>query len=263
MNAEDSTRLLEAQRLSFCVGTRRILDDVSLSVYAGQFVVLVGPNGAGKTTLLEALAGVLRVSDGTVSLAERPLGSYTARQRAHLLALLGREATGELTLSVQTVVELGRLPHLRGISLTDRDHGIVESCLQQTDTTGLRQRFLYSLSDGERQRVHWARALCQQPRLLLLDEATSHLDLAHRELSFRRAHAFARDGGGVLAVAHDLDLALRHADRIIVLCAGRIYEDGPPASALTPRTFDEVFGVDAEIIDTSRGRSLAIYGARS
>lgn len=143
------------------------------------------------------------------------------------------------------------------------DEAAVEEALQETECLPFRDRPLYSLSDGERQRVYFARALAQKTRLLLLDEATAHLDLAHRERSFTRARRFASEGGAVLAVAHDLDLALRHASRIIVLHRGRIVADDVPQVALSASLLRDVFEVDAEIALSSRGKSLLIHGAVS
>jgi iron complex transport system ATP-binding protein len=143
------------------------------------------------------------------------------------------------------------------------DEAAIEEALSEADCLQLRDRSLFSLSDGERQRVYFARALAQKAPLLLLDEATAHLDLAHREKSFTRARRFASEGGAVLAVAHDLDLALRHASRIVVLHRGQIVADDVPEKALSPSLLSDVFEVDAEVAHSPRGTSLLIHGTLS
>jgi iron complex transport system ATP-binding protein len=255
--------LLSAHGLFVQRGSRPVLRGIDFALYPGEFVALVGPNGAGKTTLLETLAGVLAPSCGEVMLGGVSFAELGSRERAQQVALLGRELPGQLPLSARAVVELGRLPHLRGWGLSQSDKQIVDESLEETDCAHLTARPVSSLSDGERQRVHFARALCQRPRILLLDEATAHLDLSHREQSFSRAHRFAESGGGVVAIAHDLDLALRHASRVVVLRNGGVYLDAPGPTALNSKTFADVFSIDAEVVTTGRGRSIAIYGSLS
>lgn len=255
--------LLSVRELSIARAGKPVLKDISLDIYRGQFVVLVGPNGAGKSTLLEALSGALEPERGSIALAGQPLGEFTARARARQQCLLGRELGLLPRLTVRSVVSLGRLAHQDGWGLNATDERAIEEAIDEADIRSLTDRQLHTLSDGERQRVMWARALCQRASLLLLDEATAHLDIAHRERSFLRAAAFAKAGGAVLAVAHELGLALRHATRVIVLARGGIVTDATPALALRTEILREVFGVDAAVRTHQRGLSLEIYGVAS
>jgi iron complex transport system ATP-binding protein len=256
------TPAMEARGLNLKRGGSTVLRDVSFQLRTGELTCLLGPNGAGKSTLIEVLAGSLKAGSGEVFVEGRPISALSPNERARALAIVGREAHGTLTLPVRAVVELGRLPYLRGARLSPEDHSIVEAGLLAQNCLKFAARPLHTLSDGERQRVHWARALCQTPKTLLLDEATAHLDLAQRERQFERARRFAEEGGAVLAVAHDLDLALRHAHRILVMNEGKLVADDSPEHALTPDLLWDVFGVDARVIEQDGDRTLLIRGVR-
>ncbi len=252
--------LLEARALILRRGTKTVLDDVSIALNAGELVALVGPNGAGKTTLVEALIGALEPDSGSVLLGKRALLSYSAAKRARQIALLGRESTLHQSLQVKDVVALGRLPHRQGWGLNSSDNHLVDDAMRKTRCTDFASRPLHSLSDGEQQRVHWARALVQQAPTLLLDEATAHLDIAGRERSFATAKDFAAAGGSVLAIAHELELAVRYASRLLILHHGRIIADGSPEKTLTRQVLSEVFGVRAEVQTGAGGLHLMVFG---
>lgn len=242
---------------------RQALSEVSLSVDPGELVALIGPNGAGKSTLLEAICGTLAPSSGQILLGGRPLKDLSLVERARELSLVGRELSSAQVLSVASVVSLGRLPYQADDVRRTQDGAVIERALSETDCLAFRDRPLFSLSDGERQRVYFARALAQETRVLLLDEATAHLDLSHRERSFARARRFADEGGAVLAVAHDLDLALRHASRVVVLHHGRVIADDVPEAALSEDLLQAIFEVRAEVAQWGRVKSLVIHGSLS
>lgn len=244
-------------------GTRQVLSDVSLSVKSGELLALIGPNGAGKSTLLEAICGSLAPSSGQILLGGRPLQELSLLERARELSLVGRELSSAQVLPVGSIVSLGRLPFQADDVRRAEDEAVIERALSEMDCLAFRDRPLFSLSDGERQRVYFARALAQEASTLLLDEATAHLDLAHRERSFARARRFADEGGAVLAVAHDLDLALRHASRIVVLHHGRVIADDVPEAALSQELLRAVFDVRGEIAQFGDTKSLIIHGAAS
>lgn len=255
--------LLCCERVAVRRGRHLVLDDVSLSVAPGEVVGLIGPNGAGKSSLLEAISGAITPISGQIRLGLERIEELSLPERARRFALVGRELSSAQVLSVRSVVSLGRLPYQGDRTMRASDEAAIEEALKEADCLAFRDRPLFSLSDGERQRVYFARALAQKAPILLLDEATAHLDLAHRERSFTRARRFASDGGAVLAVAHDLDLALRHATRIVVLHRGRIVADDEPKKALSASLLRDVFEVDAEISLSPRGKSLLIHGAIS
>jgi iron complex transport system ATP-binding protein len=237
------------------------LREVSCHLGAGRIWGLLGPNGAGKSTLLEAISGALPIAAGTIGVAGELLGPLDRKARARKVALVGRE-TRDIALSVRALVELGRFPHLESLAgLGPDDAAHVERALASASVEHLAERLVATLSQGEAQRAHFARALCQAPALLLLDEATAHVDLSHREQMLEHLSAFTTAGGTVLMALHDLDLAARHADGLLVLEHGRLVACGTPAEVLTRELLGRVFGVEAELVRDARGSSLRVYGA--
>ena len=233
--------LLQAGGLSVRRGGRTVVDAVSLSLRAGEWLAVVGPNGAGKSSLLAALAGLLPMAGGTVLLAGRPLAEWPARERARRLAWLSQQGEAEGDISVRDVVRLGRLPHpgLFG-GATASDEAAVDAAMAETECGPLAGRRLQALSGGERQRVLLARALAVQAPVLLLDEPTSHLDAPHQRALVRSLINRARSGVAVAAVLHELTLALA-ADRLLVMQAGRVRAEGPPADPAVRAALAEVF----------------------
>ena len=232
---------LQAAGLVLSLGGRRVVDDVALDLAAGQWAALVGPNGAGKSSLLALLAGLRPPDAGSVTLAGRALADWTARERAQRLAWLSQQGEAEGEIAVADVVRLGRLPQqgLFGVA-TPADEAAVCAAMAETECQALAGRRLSALSGGERQRVLLARALAVGAPLLLLDEPTTHLDAPHQRALLRSLAARARAGAVVLAVLHDLNQALA-ADRLLVMAAGRLVADGPPADAGVRHRLVEVF----------------------
>nr|BFD93227.1 ABC transporter ATP-binding protein [Kitasatospora sp. Xyl93] len=221
----------------------RLVHEVSLAAAAGQVVGLIGPNGSGKSTLLRCVYRVLEPTGGVVRLAGDDLHALTARESARRVAALTQEHSAEFDFTVAEVVAMGRLPHRRGFG--GPAAGDAQRCaeaLRKVRAGHLADRGFLSLSGGEKQRVLFARALVQEPRLLVLDEPTNHLDIAHQ----LEVLALAREAGPtVLTALHDLNLAAGHCDLLYVLRAGRIVASGPPHEVLRPALLAEVFGVRA------------------
>lgn len=233
---------LQAVDLVAIRGARRVLDGVSLSLRSGEWAAIVGPNGVGKSTLLTLLAGLRRPDAGSVLLHGRPLHDWRPRERAQRLAWLSQQGEAEGEISVRDVVRIGRLPR-HGLfgTITAEDDAIVDAALAETECSGYAARRLSELSGGERQRALLARALAVQAQVLLLDEPTTHLDAPHQRALLRSLAARAREGAAVAAVMHDLTLALA-ADRLLVMAAGRLRADGPPADPAVHSALIEVFG---------------------
>jgi len=246
---------LTGTKLTVRAGGRAILDTVSLALNAGELAVIVGPNGTGKSTLLRGLAGDRRLSAGSVAMNGRPLSAWDAGALALQRAVLPQTPTLAFPFRVCDVVELGRYPH-RGLATLEQHRGAIDGAMRAADVAHLAQRDCRTLSGGELHRVHFARALAQvwHPlrdggmRHLLLDEPTASLDLAHQSLVLTYAKTFARDGGAVLAILHDLNLAAAFADRLIVLSQGRIAAEGSPAAVLTAELIRTVWGVEARVL---------------
>lgn len=233
---------LRCDGLALSLGGRRVVDGVSLSFPGGAWTAIVGPNGAGKSTLLSLLAGLRRPAAGQVELDGRAIADWPARERAQRLAWLSQhgEANGEL--QARDVVRLGRLPHHGLIgAITPADEQAVVAAMRETECEALGPRRLSELSGGERQRVLLARALAVQASTLLLDEPTTHLDTPHQRALMRSLAARAHAGVAVVAVLHDLTLALG-ADRIVVLAQGRVQADGSPDDPAVRQTLVAVFG---------------------
>jgi iron complex transport system ATP-binding protein len=237
-----SRSALQAVELVAIRGGRRVLDGVSLSLRSGEWAAIVGPNGVGKSTLLTLLAGLRRPDAGSVLLHGTPLQHWRPRERAQRLAWLSQQGEAEGEISVRDVVRIGRLPR-HGLfgTITAEDEAAVDAALAETECSGYAARRLSELSGGERQRALLARALAVQAQILLLDEPTTHLDAPHQRALLRSLAARARAGAAVAVVMHDLTLALA-ADRLLVMAAGRVRADGPPADAGVRDALIEVFG---------------------
>lgn len=242
---------ISAHHITLHMGGATLIERVTLTVEPGQIVALVGANGAGKSTLLRVLAGELKPTQGTVTIAGRPLSTWRKRDLARVRAVLPQASNLTFGFTAFEVVLMGRTPHLQGIE-HPQDYQIAHEALTATQVDHLADRSYVSLSGGEKQRVQLARVLAQiwedtGARYLLLDEPTNNLDLAHQHGTLEIAANFARRGVGVLAVLHDLNLAAQYADQIVVLKAGRVYAAGAPAVALTAEVIRSAFNLSVLI----------------
>jgi iron complex transport system ATP-binding protein len=245
-----ATEVLRVEHLRVRFGRVPVLDDVSLRVGAGELIGLVGPNGSGKTTFLRAVAALLP-AEGNVWLTGTALAQLSPKSIALRAARVAQSTTIEpaLALSVEDVVLAGRAPHLGGWQWErPRDHAAAQQAMQRTTTRHLIDRLVAELSGGEQQRVLVARALAQQPRLLLLDEPTANLDLAHQISVLGLVRSLAdQDGLAAVAAIHDLELASRFCDRLVLLHRGQIVADGPPATVLSSERLSAVYRVQAVV----------------
>ena len=241
--------LLRAESLVVQRGTRTVLDGVDLQLRPGEVLGVLGPNGAGKSTLLDVLSGELQPAQGKVWLGERELGEWPGLERARRLAVLPQSSTLSFAFQVEAVVGMGRLPHASGQA---RDAEIIAAALQAADAAHLSGRRYTALSGGERQRVHLARVLAQlwpgaAGQTLLLDEPTSMLDPLHQHTTLRAVREFAGHGAAVLVILHDLNLAARYCDRLLLLHDGRPHVVGSPDEVLTAAALQTVFGLEVLI----------------
>ena len=228
---------------------RPVLAGVSLRLAPGEVVGVLGPNGAGKSTLLRLLTRRLTPTAGSVTVDGRALASYGRFQLARALALVEQAPVVPAGFLVREVVAMGRTPHLGLFGTPGRaDEAVVEAALAATDTARFAERRVETLSGGELQRVVFARALAQRPRYLLLDEPTNHLDLRYQVELLAYARAQAAAGVGVLVVLHDLNLAARSCDRLVVLAGGRKVAEGAPAEVLSEGLLREVYGAAVRLL---------------
>jgi len=255
--ATEQRPVLEGRGLRHAYGTHQVLDGVDLSVRDGEVVGLVGPNGSGKTTALRVLHRALVPDAGQVLLDGQDLASLTGRQRARQIAVMAQEMAGEVPLTVADVVLLGRIPHTGAFGGTrEKDLALAAEALENAGALHLARREFGLLSGGERQRVLVARALVQQPRVLLMDEPTNHLDIGsqHHVLQIVRERGLA-----TIVVLHDLNLAARYCDRILMLEDGRVRAEGPPGEALGVELVGRTYAVTAERADAADGTTQFLF----
>jgi iron complex transport system ATP-binding protein len=255
---------LETHNLSYRIAGAQILYDVSVKCEPGKLTAILGPNGAGKSTLLSALCGQIKPSQGAVWLNGKLLGGYRQADLARFRAVMPQDNSIAFDYTVHDVVELGRYPHRLRPSADEA--AIVQAALEVTDTTSLAQRTFNTLSGGEKARTQLARVLAQiwenpspstphyPQRWLLLDEPTAALDLSHQHSVMRTVKSWAAERGiGVVAILHDINLALRYADDAILLKEGRLVSYGVTSDILTPQLASQVWGVDCGTMTDDRG----------
>lgn len=251
------TKLLTAQGIAYQPpGTKQVLvQDIDLELLPGTLTGLIGPNGAGKTTLLRLLAGLIQPSAGVVSLLGQPLQQLKPRERARRVALLPQESSVRFHFRVREVVMMGRHPYSRWLRLpSPQDEQVVEDCLKATGTLDLAERRITTLSGGERQRVLLARALAQDPAVLLLDEPTAKLDIKYQVQLFAIVRQrLAEHQTAAVAAIHDLNLAARMCDRLVLLAGGRVVARGVPDEVLTPSRLAGVFDIPVQVMRHGEG----------
>ena len=254
-----SAPLVAASGLRHAFGPAPVLDGVDLALAPGRLVVVVGPNGAGKTTLLRALAGVLRPSSGEVRLGDTPIGSFTRRQVAQRLAVVPQDSVVPFPFSVREMVALGRAPFLGPFGRASADDAArTEAALAALELQALAERAYPTLSGGEKRRVLLARALAQGVDAWLLDEPTAHMDLGHGLWCFEWLRRWLAGGAGrgIALVTHDLVLAARFADELVLLEHGRVAARGAPADVLTPERIAAVYRAEVRVERDADGHLL-------
>jgi iron complex transport system ATP-binding protein len=240
--------VLDAEHISVERLGRTVLSDVSLRIAAGDCVSVVGPNGAGKSTLMAALLGLVPVRSGRVRLDGEPIGRLARRAIARRVAYVPQIHDGYLGFSVRDVVASGRYPHLEALAPPgEADRAAVERAVDLCRIGDLLDRHLDTLSGGERQKVWIAAALAQETPALFLDEPTSALDPAHQAELIHIMHRFAGEGGTLLVICHDLNLALALGGRVIGLNQGKLAFDAPVEVLLEPERLHALFGTSFEL----------------
>jgi len=254
----EKTGMIAARRLTVQKQGKTLLSEINLTLTPGELTVIVGPNGAGKSTLLQALSGQLSIQGGSVTLCDRDIVNYTRAQRAQHIAHLSQHIELCFDLTVSEVVMLGRYAHTLPYTA---QAAAVDRALRAVDLLPHAQQSYSSLSGGERQRVQLARILAQidhesPNRWLFLDEHGVHLDIAHQHHIFQLLRQLTTVG--IVAVLHDFNLALRYADRVILLTKGKILADGAPQAVLTPSNIQIAFGMPVQLIQSPEGSTWII-----
>ncbi|WP_026820106.1 ABC transporter ATP-binding protein [Arthrobacter castelli] len=249
--------MLSAAGISHAYGSTPVLRDVSLTARNGEILGLIGPNGSGKTTLLRTLYGALTPDTGMVTFDGVDVRTISARQIARQIAVVVQEPAGDLMQTVADTVLMGRTPH-RGLFArhSARDERLAVSALERVGALHLASRGLDELSGGEKQRVLMARALVQQAQCLLLDEPTNHLDISYQHQVLQLVRELALT---TVVVLHDLNLAARYCDSIVLLSAGNVHATGTPSEVLTADTVKSVYGVEADDVLAADGTLQLLF----
>ena len=239
--------ILACENLGVTIGARTILSGVDLSVEVGKVTTIIGPNGAGKSTLLSCLAGLREPTSGGALLDGASLSRMKPRERARHLAFLPQTPEIAWAVEARTLIELGRTPFVGARGQTEADRAAVDRAMKAANVEAFEHRVVHTLSGGERARVLIARALAGEPQWLLADEPLTGLDPAHQLDAAALFRQLADDGVGVVVTLHDLSMALRMSDRVIVLAEGGVLADEPPATALSPEVLKRAYGVEATL----------------
>jgi iron complex transport system ATP-binding protein len=244
------------ERVSLCYGARAALSEVSLRFAEGAVTGIVGPNGAGKTSLLRAVLGLQPLAGGSIRILNKPLAEWPRRELARTAAYLPQGGEAKWPMLAEDVAMLGRLPHRAAFATSSvTDKLAVREALARCDAAGFARRRMDELSAGERARVLFARALATGAPILLADEPAAFLDPAHQLRLMELLREEARRGAAVAVTLHDLPLAARHCDEIVVLHQGRLAAEGTPAAALSDQALAQVFGIAAlRVRDPEGGR---------
>ena len=261
-NAGTSDPVLEAQAVDVCLGGQKILEQVGLSVNAGEWVTLVGPNGAGKSLLLATLAGLIAPTSSAPAAGAggahaqgvyahgEALASMSLRERSRKIAYVPQQPAQPAAMTVLDYVLLGRTPHLRPLGTESAaDRQVCAAALDRLDLTDLTHRPLETLSGGELQRCHLARAIAQETPIVILDEPTTALDIGHEQQALELIDELRSEKRlTVLAAMHDLNAAALYSHRLILLSAGKVVASGTPVQVLTQSRLSEVYGASVQVL---------------
>ncbi|HJK78010.1 MAG TPA: ABC transporter ATP-binding protein [Methanocorpusculum sp.] len=250
---------IETEAVAQKYGSVPILHDISFTADAGEVVALLGPNGSGKSTLIKTIADILPPASGKVLIDGVDASAIDPIDRAKLIGYVPQYFHYTPLTTVLDTVLIGRRPYMSW-SVTEEDLAAVDKSLAAMHVTDLAGRFVNELSGGQRQRVFIARTLAQQPAFYLFDEPTSSLDLRHQLETVSTMQRIVHEENSCMIIAlHDLNLALRYTDKVVMLKCGRIHACGTPEEVLTEEAVRDVYGVCAEVVENSHGKFILSY----
>ncbi len=251
MTETESSHILQVNDITFAYRPgREVLKGVSFSAASQRMVCILGPNGSGKTTLLRCLLGMLKPQSGRIMLDGKKLSKYSSRGLAKMLAYVPQFPTSAFALTVQEIVLTGRYAHTGVMGLAGKaDLAVAHEAMKMTDTLSFADRSLSELSGGEAQSVMIARALAQQPQVCLLDEPTSHLDIRNQLLVYRMMQRLAHEWKiSVICVSHDINMAARFADELVLMRSGRIIASGRAEQVVREDLLEQVYDVKVDLV---------------
>ena len=236
------TVILEVDKLTYNRGKQRVLKSIDVSLNKSQFIGLIGPNGTGKSTLLRLMAGLLKPNTGTISFKNQNIKQVSALEIAKAITYMPQSTILDYEFTVSQVVQMGRHPHRKKWHFTNRaDELIADKAMEQTGIYHLKDRYITSLSGGERQLVFLAKAITQQSEVILLDDPTSDLDIYHQVQIAEVIQELVQEGKVVLAAIHDINLATRYCDQLMLMGNGELISRGTPEEVITNDNLLKVF----------------------
>lgn len=253
--------LLDIRDLSFAYSSREILKDINMKLFKGDIVSIIGPNGAGKSTLLKAIANILAVKKGDIIIKDMNLKHIPLKELAKIQGYVPQNYNSSFKINVMEVMLMGRKPH-RGWSVTKEDLKVVERVAEYLGLQSMIKKDITELSGGEKQKVMMAKALVQEPDILLLDEPTSALDIKYQLEVLELLNNLSKEENKlVVMVMHNLEMAARFSNKLILLKAGEIHSFGEPKQVLTEENIKDVYEVEVKILKDDLGfRVVPIKG---
>lgn len=243
--------IIQADKVNKSFGSKKVLDDVSFAMQAGESMGIIGPNGSGKTTLLHIMSGVEAFDKGDVRFRGRPLKKISRKEIARSIAVLQQDALPPVSFSVREVIKMGRFPFQTWFG-EDEAHidDLIEGILSKMSLTHLQDRELSQLSGGERQRVALAKTMVQSPRLIMLDEPTTYLDIGHQIHLMDQIHAWQNEEKlTMISVLHDLNLAALYCEKLMLVHQGKIIKIGKPKEIIQADLIESVYGIRPIILE--------------
>jgi len=242
---------------------RRVVDSVSFSVRSGEIIALVGPNGSGKSTIIKTIASVHRQSAGSIFVDRKNIGTIDPVDLAKMIGYVPQHFTYTLYSTVFETVLLGRRQHIKW-AVSDEELSRVQQSLDALEMGQMAGMYMDQLSGGERQKVFIARALAQDPSIFVFDEPTSALDIRYQIEVMETMRNITRERGtGMIIAVHDLNLAYRYADTVLVLNHGKMVGYGKPQDVLTPTCINTVYGVESFIVENEYGKFIVPFRAKA